>query len=183
LSGFFAVAGDGLMDAFGECSEPRIVQSSEVSLVPLHNVSIVHFTHNVTIGALTNRGWKSFGFPTERANRKRFYHTSFDRPVPVTARNFLAGSDLIDFCTCRLILRLQHLDSSDPNVHRAHKTAQKECGWKHGERVVCSNVLKKLYSRHTGKPNPLVALASMFVVASKIMTPQKSLKVRQMDMT
>ena len=152
------------MGAFGEGSEPRIEL--------FHHVTMVLF-YDVTIGILAIRDWKSFGYPTGRANRERFYHTSFDRPVPVTARNFLAGSDLIGFCTYRLILRLQHVDSSDPNVHRAHKTAHKECGWKHGERVVCSNVSKKLYSWHTGNFNPLVALASLFFVMSKIMTPQK----------
>lgn len=140
---FFAIAGDGRMGAFGEGSEPRIELFCHVTIVLSCNVTMVLF-YDVTIGTLEIRGWKSFGYPTGRANRERFYHTSFDRPVPVTARNFLAGSDLIGFCTCRLILRLQHLDSSDPNVHRAHKTAQNECGWKHGERVVCSNVLKTL---------------------------------------
>ena len=70
-------------------------------------------------------------------DRKNDSEQHSDRRVPVTASWAIASERLCEAHDNRLNTRLQHLDSSDPNVHRAYiQEAQQECGWKHGVRSV-----------------------------------------------
>ena len=120
---FFAIAGDGRAYASGGGSELRMESGGASG---------------------RNAAWRLDrqypGCASVPATEIDFERTIPDRPVPTTAKCVLSRDvPSLPAVVMRPRARLQRLDWSDPNVHRADAMAQKECEWKHGERAVLRN--------------------------------------------